>query len=98
MVSKIFVNMPVKDLEKSRAFFGSLGFGFSGTPGVDTGFGTVGGGGTGNLAFEADPGVEWLVGGRWGFDFYIPIQFNVPLSGGNVQVLLGAAYGIVAYL
>ncbi len=29
MVSKIFVNLPVKDLEKSRSFFGSLGFTFN---------------------------------------------------------------------
>lgn len=29
MATKIFVNLPVKDLEKSKAFFGKLGFSFN---------------------------------------------------------------------
>lgn len=29
MASKIFVNLPVKDLEKSKAFFGKLGYTFN---------------------------------------------------------------------
>jgi predicted lactoylglutathione lyase len=29
MKNQIFVNLPVKDLDKSRAFFSSLGFGFN---------------------------------------------------------------------
>lgn len=29
MTTKIFVNLPVKDLEKSKAFFGKLGFSFN---------------------------------------------------------------------
>lgn len=29
MISKIFVNLPVKDLERSMAFFKSLGFSFN---------------------------------------------------------------------
>ena len=29
MARKIFVNLPVKDLDKSKAFFGSLGFSFN---------------------------------------------------------------------
>ena len=37
MVSKIFVNLPVKDLQKSRAFFGSLGFSFNPQFSDDTG-------------------------------------------------------------
>ena len=37
MVSKIFVNLPVQDLQKSRAFFGSLGFSFNPQFSDDTG-------------------------------------------------------------
>jgi hypothetical protein len=66
-------------------------------PGFD-GFGGGGGGASGALSFELDPGLEWLVGGRWGFDFYIPVQIGVPLAGGDVGITLGVAYGIVAYL
>lgn len=29
MTTKIFVNLPVKDLEKTKAFFGSLGYSFN---------------------------------------------------------------------
>lgn len=71
-----------------------LGIGFNGTSGSD-GFD-----GTSSAAFDidVDPGVEWLVGGRWGFDLYIPLQFQVPLSGGNVGITIGVGYGLVAYL
>ena len=37
MISKIFVNLPVQDLQKSRAFFGSLGFRFNPQFSDDTG-------------------------------------------------------------
>jgi len=37
VVSKIFVNLPVQDLQKSRAFFGSLGFSFNPQFSDDTG-------------------------------------------------------------
>ena len=29
MNTQIYVNLPVKDLERSKAFFGALGFGFN---------------------------------------------------------------------
>lgn len=52
----------------------------------------------GDLWIDIDPGLEWLVGGRWGFDFYIPVNIGIPLSGGDVRLLLGIGYGLVVYI
>jgi hypothetical protein len=53
---------------------------------------------TGVFAIDIDPGLEWLVGGRWGFDFYVPLDFAVPLTSGNIGLNIGVGYGLVAYL
>ncbi len=63
-----------------------------------TAFGGSGSTTNGDFQIDVDPGVEWLVGGRWGFDLYIPLQFQVPLSGGSVGITVGVGYGLVAYL
>ena len=61
--------------------------GFQGAPGPQ-----------GQFDVDVDPGLEWLVGGRWGFDFYVPLQILVPLSGGQIGLNIGIGYGLVAYL
>jgi len=75
-----------------------LGIGVKGTSGSTVDGFSVGGSANGLFDIDIDPGVEWLVGGRWGFDAYIPLQFQVPLTGGNIGLNLGVAYGLVAYL
>jgi hypothetical protein len=67
-----------------------------GRPGAADGFG--GSSTNGDLQIDIDPGVEWLVGGRWGFDLFIPINIDAPLGGGPVGIGLGIGYGLVAYL
>jgi hypothetical protein len=51
------------------------------------------------FGIDIDPGVEWLFGGRWGVDVYVPIQILVPSeSGADVGFNLGVGYGLVGYL
>lgn len=52
------------------------------------------------IGFDIDPGVEWLFGGRWGVDFFIPMQIVVPTGGygENVGFNIGIGYGLVGYL
>jgi hypothetical protein len=75
-----------------------LGIGVIGVSGTsEDGFNT-GGSSSGIFDIDINPGVEWLVGGRWGFDFYIPIDFAVPLTSGSIGLNIGVGYGLVAYL
>lgn len=78
-----------------------VGFGFQGASGsAATGFTDMGLSSTwGIIGFDIDPGLEWLVGGRWGFDAYIPLQFLISTqSHSQVGLNIGVSYGLVAYL
>ncbi len=76
-----------------------VGIGVIGTSGTSVdGETTSQGSSAGVFDIDINPGLEWLVGGRWGFDFYVPLQFVVPLTGGNIGLNIGVGYGLVAYL
>jgi hypothetical protein len=53
----------------------------------------------GLFGLDIDPGVEWLFGGRWGIDAFIPIQFQfATYDHAQVGINLGIGYGLVGYL
>jgi hypothetical protein len=71
---------------------GGFGFGVQGTMGTE-------GQAWGLFGLDLDPGVEWLFGGRWGVDAFVPIQFQLATHQGNqIGINLGVGYGLVGYL
>lgn len=75
---------------------GGVGLGFTTGSAQLNGAGTTAS--TGLVVVDLSPGVEWLFGGRWGVDAFVPIQIQIRTAGGNPQILFGAAYGLVGYL
>jgi len=69
-----------------------LSFGAQGTTGAA-------GQGWGLFGFDVNPGVEWLFGGRWGVDAFVPVQFEVAThAGAQLGLNIGVGYGLVGYL
>ncbi len=67
-------------------------FGVQGTTGA---FGQA----WGLFGADVDPGVEWLFGGRWGIDVYIPLQLQFATAqNSQVGFNIGVGYGLIGYL